>query len=308
MARYLRFELPVAEEPGRAPLGGLPLERAPLLERLLARADEACAEPDWRAAAFHIIAPHTPMPALAPLAYRAAGGPRRAGWVCLATPVHDLAEMSNVRLADAGILALDAAQADSLACDFNRDWRDAGMELWAAAGRLFCGFDSPLAVATCDPERVRGRHLESFLPTGVDAGRLRRLMSEIEMWLFDHALNRLRRQRAQLPVSALWLWGGGAPLASLPVATGSAAGGDVLFDAYPAGAGRHADIMIVHALPNAAEWLEMEARWLRPTLAALYRGGLDRLELSAGERRFVVTARGRRRFWRRTKPWWEYFE
>jgi hypothetical protein len=278
------------------------------LERLLARADEASADADWRAEAFRLIAPQTPMPALAPVASLAAGGDRPAGWVFLATPVHYLAELSNVRLADEGILLLDAAEAESLARDFNRDWRDSGIRLSAASRRLFCEFDSPLQVTTFDPEQVRGQHLESFLPTGLDAARLRRLMSEIEMWLFDHVLNRGRRQAGQLPLSALWLWGGGAPLSSLPVAQGSAAGGDVLFDAYPPVAGRAADIMIVHAMPNAPEWLEMEARWLTQTLADLNRGNLDRLVLSAGERRFVLGERWRRRFWRRAKPWWEYFE
>jgi hypothetical protein len=47
---------------------------------------------------------------------------------------------------------------------------------------------------------------------------------------------------------------------------------------------------------------------LTQTLADLNRGNLDRLVLSAGERRFVLGERWRRRFWRRAKPWWEYFE
>jgi hypothetical protein len=163
-------------------------------------------------------------------------------------------------------------------------------------------------VTTYDPERVRGQHLENFLPTGLDAARVRRLMSELEMWLFDHALNRGRQARAQLPLSALWLWGGGAPLSAVPEARGGAAGGDVLFDAYPASAGRLADIMLVHATPNAPEWLEMQARWLTPTVADLTRARIDQLEFAAGEKRFVLGTHWRRRFWRRTKPWWEYFE
>ena len=301
-ARYLRFQL------GAAAVGTADgRSRAPLLERLLARADDEGAVLDWRADAFRIIAPHTPLPSVAAVAYRAAGGPRVQGSVYIATPVHYLAELSNVRLADEGILTLDAAQAESLALDFNRDWRDSGVDLWAASGRLFCGFDSPLDATTSDPERVRGQHLEEFLPAGADGGRLRRLMSEIEMWLFDHAVNRGRRQRAELPLSALWLWGGGAAISVLPAAQGSGAG-DVLFDAYPPEPGRCADIMVVSAIPNAPEWREMEAAWLKPTLAELARGRLDRLELSADERRYVISARWRRRFWRRAQPWWEYFE
>jgi hypothetical protein len=282
------------------------------LERLLARADEAAAVvggaagPDWRAAAFRIIAPQTPMPSIAAVAYRAAGGPRAAGCVFVATPVHYLAEMNNVRLANDGVLSLDAAEAAALALDFNREWRGAGVDLWASAQRLFCSFDAPIGAVTHDPAAARGLHLAEFLPAGTDAARLRRLMSEMEMWLFDHAVNRARRQAPR--VSSLWLWGGGEPLSSLPAVEGGAAGGDVFFDAFPPAAGRDADVMVAAATPNQAEWAEVEARWLLPTLAGLRRGRFEHLELSAGARRFVIGARWRRRFWRKAKPWWEYFE
>ena len=279
-----------------------------LLERLLARADEVASGPHWRADAFRIIAPHTTMPAVAPSAYCAAAGPGSHAWVFLATPVHYLAEISNVRFAADGILALDAAHAAALARDFNRVWRDSGVDLWPSSSRLFCRFDVAVEAATSDPEWVRGRHLENFLPTGRDAGRLRRLMSEMEMWLFEHPVNRDRVRQTQLAVSALWLWGGGAPLASLPEVQGGTAGGDVFFDAFPAAAGRCADVMVLDAGPQTPEWTGMQARWLAPSLADLRRGVIEQLELSAGERCYAIRAHWRRRFWRRAKPWWEYFE
>jgi hypothetical protein len=183
---------------------------------------------------------------------------------------------------------------------------------------LFCGFDAPLEVITQDPESARGRHLESFLPAGRDAARLRRLMSEMEMWLFEHAVNESRKQHSHLPISGLWLWGGGAPLVSLPVVHGYAAGGDVLFDAYaagqegpgrePPGGARLADVMVAEAVPGSQAWGDLESQWLGPTLADLRRGRLKRLDLSAGEKRFSLSARWRLRFWRRARPWWEYFE
>ncbi len=308
-SRYLRFDLRGVAERGRVLS----------LERLLAGADEVAAVTDWRADAFRSIAPQIAMPPVAATSYRAAGGPRDTGCVFVATPVHYLAEMSNVRLANDGVLSLDAEEAQALALDFNREWRDSGVDLWAALGRLFCGFDtvrqdaagekdSVLEATTHDPTLASGLHLQSFLPTGAGGASLRRLMSEIEMWLYDHALNRARRQRGQLVVSSLWLWGGGAPLSSLPAVQGGAAGGDVFFDAFPAGIGREADVMVVGATPNDAGWADLEAGWLAPTLADLRRGRLERLELSAGDRRLVISARWRRRFWRKAKPWWEYFE
>jgi hypothetical protein len=301
--RFLRFKLRGSSEPSRAPL----------VERLLACADKASIAPDWRADAFAVLAPGTALPCIAPVALCAAGiAPaaisQASAWVCLATPVHYQAELSNVRFADDGILSLDAAEAATLARNFNTLWHGAGVHLWAASHRLFCGFGAPLQVMTQDPELARGRHLESFLPTGPDAAHLRRLMSELEMWLFDHAVNDGRRNQSRLAISGLWLWGGGAPLASLPVVQGGAAGVDVLFDSFPAGTNRAADVMVVEAVPGGEAWGDIESAWLEPTLADLRRGQLTRLELSAGSHRFTLSARWRRRFWRRTKPWWEYFE
>jgi hypothetical protein len=302
-SRFLRFKLRGSSEPSRAPL----------LERLLACADETATSADWRADAFAVLAPGAALPCIAPLALRATGSvqpavAQTAAWVCLATPVHYHAELSNVRFAGDGILSIDAAEATALARDFDTVWSGAGVHLWAVSNRLYCGFDAPLHVTTQDPEAARGRHLESFLAAGPDAARLRRLMSELEMWLFDHAVNQNRRKESLPPISGLWLWGGGAPLATLPVPSGGASGEDVLFDAFAAGSERVADVMVVDAAPGALGWRAMESRWLEPTLADLRRGRIARLELSAGEKRFVLSARWRRRFWRRAKPWWEYFE
>jgi hypothetical protein len=302
-SRFLRFKLRGSNEPNREPL----------VERLLARADEARVAPDWRADAFAVLAPGTALPGIAPVALRAAGiatsaTSQAAAWVCLATPVHYQAELSNVRFAGDGILSLDAAEAATLARDFNALWSGAGVHLWTASKRLFCAFDAPLQVMTQDPELARGRHLESFLPVGPDAARLRRLMSELEMWLFDHAVNHGRSFQSRLNISGLWLWGGGAPLATLPVVQGGAAGEDVLFDAFPVGTDRVADVMVVEAVPGGKAWGDIESAWLEPTLADLRSGRLTRLDLSAGNHRFTLSRHWRRRFWRRTKSWWEYFE
>jgi hypothetical protein len=302
-SRFLRFKLRGSSEPGRAPL----------LERLLACADETVISADWRADAFAVLAPGAALPSIAPLALRAAGSgqpavAQAAAWVCLATPVHYHAELSNVRFAGDGILSIDAAEATMLARDFDTVWSGGGVHLSAVSDRLYCGFDSALHVTTQDPEAARGQHLESFLAAGPDAARLRRLMSELEMWLFDHAVNQNRRKQSLLTISGLWLWGGGAPLATLPVVSGGASGEDVLVAAFPAGSDRVADVMVVDAAPGALGWRDMESRWLEPTLADLGRGRSTRLDLSAGGKRFLLSARWRRRFWRRARPWWEYFE
>jgi hypothetical protein len=293
-------------------LARAPIEprRSALLEQLLARADASKPVSDWRADAFRIIAPQGVLPAIAPAALRADGGAADAAWACLATPVHYVAEMTSVRLSEDGILSMKPAAAATLAADFNRVWNGSGVRLLAGkSSSLYCIFDQLLNVTTRDPQDVLDRHIEEYLPTGADAPRLRQLMSELEMWLFEHGENSARATTSLPRISGLWLWGGGAPLASLPTVQGWAAGDDVYFSALSAQRNETSDsgVIVAAATPGSDEWHDIESRWLKPAAAQLRAGLLSRLEISAGDRCFSLTARAIRRFWRRSKPWWECF-
>ncbi len=287
-------------------------ERAPLLEQWLARADCATGAADWRAQAFRVIAPAAEgMPPIAAAALRAGPCDAHGAWVCVATPVHLIAGPSGVSMPPDGMLDLDPAEADALAADFNGVFGGAGISLHRGRDSLLlCSFDTPLRVAATAPEEVCGDIWE-FLPRGADAARVRGLMSEMEMWLFEHAVNERRRARAAPAITGLWLWGGGDADLSLPAVHGWTAGSDPLFAAfavraqYPPAAG--SGVVVLADWPGTAAWREAEQRWLAPAIADLRSGRLQRLDLSAGHRCFSVSARGRWRFWRRTQPWWEVF-
>lgn len=283
-----------------------------LLERLLARADapgteaeakaKAKATADWRADALRSQA-WTLESAAAPIALYAARGHSRAAWTCFATAVHYSAEMSNVRLARDGILRLDADAAASLAADFNRVWLDSGIGMAVGEfGDLFCTFDEPLNVVTRDPEAVLDRHIEAYLPQGADASRLRQLMSEMEMWLFEHPA--LQKSAHAPAVNGLWLWGGGAVLSSAPPAGLTCAGDDALFG-YFRGDMSRGGVAIAPA-PGSPAWPAAESQWLAPAVSGLKSGQLTRIVLSAAERCFTLRRSHLRRFWRRARPLHEY--
>jgi hypothetical protein len=288
-------------------------QRSRLLERLLAGADTASAVADWRADAFRVIAPTAAMPGVGAAALCAEQGSSAAsGSVFVATPVHYLAEMSTVRLAAEGILSLRQSEAETLAVDFNRIWHDAGVRLIADRyGDLLCVVDRTITVTTRDPEDVLDRHIENYLPVGADSPRLRQLMSEIEMWLFEHAVNRARAACATPAVNGLWLWGGGPALTSLPAVAGWTAGNDVFFRAFASRAdvpqGAASAVLVTASEPGTDLWRSAESRRLESSVADLAGGRIERLVLSAGNRCLSVSARWRRRFWRRPKPWWDYF-
>jgi hypothetical protein len=307
------------------------LQRSALLERLILRAGRPVQTAEWRSEAFRVLDP-TPatMPPIAPTAWHAAAASRMAAprappdaparcepdgaaaWVCVATPVHLSAGMSSVRMPPGGILTLDAAEVDMLAADFNRVFEGAGVRLWVGCcGTLLCVFDAVLEIDSTDPEVVAGHDVFHYQPIGVDAVRVRRTMSEIEMWLFEHALNRARAAQARPAVTGLWLWGGGATVAARPATNGWTAGHDPFFSSFgnqtqwPQHPG--AGVIVTDAQPGTAQWNDTERRWLAPAVERLRQHQLSRIDLSAGTRRFSVGPGAGLRFWRRLRPWWESF-
>lgn len=297
--------------------------RAPSLERLIARADRPLSAAMWRTEAFRAIARDgADPPSIGVAQLRASGDVGRYGWVTVATPVHLVAGMSSVHLPADGILDIDAVEADRLVADFNRSFGGQGARLIRGLGSgLLSVFDAPLEADTTPPEEVLGGDVWAHQPRGVGSAELRRLASEIEMWLFDHAVNAARGARGLPVISALWLWGGGAGDAAFPEVLGWTAGDDALFSAFhprvhyrPAadsGAGgsgaARSGVVVLHSWPGTTAWRETEQCWLSPAFEDLKAGRLERIEISAAATTFRVTARGLRRFWRTSRPWWESF-
>jgi hypothetical protein len=287
-------------------------QRSPMLERLIARASTSARVADWRAEAFRVIAPdEMTMPPIAATALQAAPGASSGAWVCIATPVHFSAGMSSVTMPHDGILELSREEADTLAAGFNRTFVGTGMRLSVnRRAVLLCVFDQMLEATTHDPEAMAGSDVFGFQPTGADAPRLRRLMSEMEMWLFDHDVNRARAASARQPITGLWLWGGGA-MGPMPAVRGWTAGHDPFFAAFgdemrlPREPG--SGVVVCSDYPGSSTWSAVEQRWLAPALAALKSGRIKRLDLSAADRRFSLGRAPNWRFWRRTRPWWESF-
>lgn len=304
---YIRFSARVPDE----------RQRAPLLEHLVVRAASSTQITDWRIDAMRAVAPAVEAASAVSAALLYAGAARSTDpppWACVASPVHLSAGMSSVSMSAEGVMRLTADEAAALAADFNRVFTG-GTRLTNRGTHLHCEFEEAVLAVTHDPEAVAGRDVFDFQPTGRDAPRLRRLMSEMEMWLFDHAVNRARAARRQAPVSGLWLWGGGRGGALKPALPIWTAGDDVCFGAFGdepalpdvAGSRVGSGVVVCEAAPGTTSWLDADRRWLEPAWAALKTGRLGRLELSAGAYRVSLRRGVHWRFWRRVVPWWECF-
>ena len=252
--------------------------------------------------------------------------------VWLATPLHLIAGLASVHFDRRSLLRLPLTDLEALAAGFGETFRGSGLELHPleSGELLLAGAAQAMPATTTEPARLLLEPLAEALPAGEGAPALRRLTAEIEMWLYGHPLNDERARRGAPPVSTLWLWGGGAQAVKCPAASQQIGAAAFAADAYVRGLWRVAggetaampvdwaavleeprvqralgvvevaELLHAHPAWRLADALaEIDRRWLSPSLAALHRGGLDRLVLVANDRCLTLRAVDRWRLWRR---------
>ena len=305
-------------------LTGEPPQRCVEIERLLAGAEAPVLVSDWRSDAQKLLfGPGAPVLEMGTaMAFKDRGhlSVAPAAQVFLVSALHARASMTSVGVPPNGILTLTAAEARLLADDFNRVFAvasplvqpDAARLAAGNEGRLFCVFPSALRTQTIDPATAVGHDLWDFRPRGADAAVLARLSSETEMWLFDHALNRARRERGQLEINTLWPWGGGPVLDAMPPAPFNFEGADPLYSTW-AESGAHSaslgsTIIVCNSAPGQEEFSQRMQTALSSAAKDLRRGSLAAVFLSAGRQCFAVRRMPGRLTFRRSKPWWDYFD
>ena len=284
----------------------------------LGRADLAGAAPACVAAAE--VAPAGP-------AALASGTP----WI--ATPLHLSAGAARLALDHRGVLRLPPAELATLAADFQDTFGVSGFTLTPlSCGDFLLRTAGIAAVATTEPARCVGGDLAAALPQGPAAAPLRRLLTEIEMWLHGQALNEARRRRGEPPVTSLWPWGAEGRavqperLAARPMPRAFGA------DPYVSGLWRlQADlcralpgrleevlpderargvVLVVEVgrelQPDANDTLarsvaRLDARFVSPALEALRRGEVASVTLIANDTRITLRRGSHLRFWRRPR-------
>lgn len=255
----------------------------------------------------------------------------------MATPVHLVAGLTSVHVDRRSVLRLDPSDQSALTTDFQRVFHDSGFELWPldSGDFLVLGPQMP-HVGTLEPARSMGASIADAQGVNVPDPALRRLGAEIEMWLYDHAVNDSRRRRGEWPVTGLWLWGGGARGASDKRALNDRASApltDIAFgrDAYVQGLwalrgekvfplpqqladvfgypqARRAVLVIeigsmLHSNPTWTFFdavAQIDRSFIVPAVDALQRGQCERLVILANDHQLTLRARDRLKFWRRT--------
>ncbi|HUO95485.1 MAG TPA: hypothetical protein VMT92_04565 [Steroidobacteraceae bacterium] len=288
---------------------GEDLPRLPVAERLLSRAMVRPAAADWRRWVLELAGLEPPagdLPVARTLA--AAHGIEVGGdatWF-VATPVHLAAGLTRVHFAAEGGLNLDADAAARLARRFASDWADPALAMHVAGGTLLLRASGAFAVATHDPSTYAGRQIHEALPAGPDAGRLERLMTELQMWLHGVGIH-----AEGLVVNGLWLWGAGrSPLAGTPCWPRSE-GADAFLDAAagalagPTSAASLESWSVATFVRKKRPFAALDTVYFERLAALLRDGTVDAARVHVAGREFVLARAQRWRRWVRVRPWWE---
>ncbi len=298
------------------------------LAEWLGRSDLAQAAPASIAASASVTAGDAPSPPPT-----AAGRPMSEAIPWLATPLHLAAGLTPLHFDRRSLLRLTREQLVELALDFQRRFCDSGLRLVPLESADLLLFHPPLpAATTSEPARLGCADIAAALPRGPGAVALRRLGGEIEMWLHEHPINRARARRSELPVSTLWLWGGGTPEVkgnSREAATLAAFGSDSYLrglwrlcggetqslpdqsDApfgYPPGRSSVIVVEVSRMLSANSQGTELDAlaaldrRFIEPAIRALSRSDVAKVSLLANDRRLTLSPGDRLRLWRRPRP------
>lgn len=190
------------------------------------------------------------------------------------TPCHWRVGTGHVTMAHPQELQLDADESRALLAAMQPYFAEDGIRLeyeapllWLAQADIFA------ALPTASLDRVVGRVVDPWLPSGDAARPLRRLQQEMQMLLYTLPLNDARQRGGLLPVNSFWISGTGALPAGQPATAGQ--------------------VQITHYLRDAAlredweawakAWRELDARECARLAAQLDSGEPVRLTL-CGER------------------------
>ena len=269
-----------------------------------------------------------PLPTAALRWYALREHPGEADWLCL-DPVHLRLEQRALSVDDPQNLKLTREESAALAVSL--------APTFAAFGRLevISPQEWNLRLPACAPAfqslpDAIGRRASALPPDATYAG-WRHAISEAQVLLHAHPVNKAREAAGQLVVNSLWPWGGGrlptrdtrshaathdAAWSNDPVAQGIARLLQIGCAALPAAFG-HVDARAPLAVLDALEapfrtgdallWREtmerIERDWMVPALDALRSGRLDALRLIApgdpGSAELHVSRRDLLKFWRK---------
>jgi len=156
---------------------------------------------------------------VAPISLEADGGVAGEAYWLRADPGHLRVMRDRIVLADSDNLELTQPEADALAATIARHFGANLSPIACHPERWYLRLAAAPRLTTHARSVAVGCDIDPLLPQGDDAMQFRAWLNEVQMLLHDHPVNLAREARGELPINALWLWGGGyLPVPPTPTA------------------------------------------------------------------------------------------
>ncbi len=248
-------------------------------------------------------------------------------------PVFLRADTSELRLFAAASQSLTLSEAEQLVASLNEHVAADGLRFIAAtATRWYLQSEKPVHLRSLPISKVAGQDIRSFLPTGEDAARWRRLLNELQMLLHSHPLIQQYQSQRQVKINSVWFWGAGNRSANKPGWQGRVFSDDRFCQGLAEQAGcshapfpKQLDSSVLPEQPEKSllmfcQWLQTpaactdDAAWLEqlgrlekaffvPLLSLLKSGKLAALALTDGQgTEYRITRVQSWKVWQRARP------
>lgn len=245
-------------------------------------------------------------------------------WLC-ADPVHLHADLDHLLLFSGESFAPTPGQAAELVKALNQLFHEDGFDFIVGTPEhwyLRCSTVPEVSFTALD--KVQGRNILPFMPSGIAAADWRRYLNEMQMQMTACTVNQQRLESGMPAVNSIWCWGGG----DLPACSKSAVNRIYTEQAFSRGLARHLQVDAL-PLPGSAEHIlfdtpeqliefpelvepddpqafvtflaRFEHDYLAPLSMAIKQGKLGELVIYFADQRFTVSRRTQRRCWRRLR-------
>ncbi|MDQ6998140.1 MAG: threonine synthase [Mariprofundus sp.] len=144
-------------------------------------------------------------PAALLLAEKCSAFPEHIRQCWVVSPYHAFLAQHMVRVHPEGLFSWSAEDARYLCETVNPFIADDGMTLISAGSALLLCCREPMQAYPQGFAAISGKMLPDCDHEGEDGGRLNRLLSEIQMLLFQHP-SAARQERGDVGVSGIWVW------------------------------------------------------------------------------------------------------
>ena len=146
---------------------------------------------------------------MAEMAFSGGAGP--VGQSMLLEPVYLKPDISNVTVFPIERTEQSRQQVAELVTALGQTFAD-DMNFSLLSGQVYRAEFTRLTAPTCYPHplSVLGKSINQFVEQAKSDLHWYRLITEMQMFLFDHPVNQQRQANGRYPINSFWFWGGGA--------------------------------------------------------------------------------------------------